>query len=283
MLRVLNLGAGVQSSAVLLMACKGELPKPDVALFADTGEEPASVYNWLRDVLMPAAIEAGIAVETVTHTKTEAWQERWQGDAARAKKLSNVPAFVQGLDGPGLIRRQCTREWKIEPLDRKAKELLGLTPHQRWPVGVAIESWLGISGDEIQRMKSAVEPWRRYWHPLIEEPWPDDGKSPRWRQPPMRRNDCQAWLVANGYGEAPRSACTFCPMHSDTEWRRLQEHEPEAFAHAVEADRLLRAAPYRHGAMFVHRTLRPLGDIDFTQQRDFADLWGDECAGVCGV
>lgn len=36
MLKVLSLGAGVQSSTLLLMACEGELPI-DAAIFADTG------------------------------------------------------------------------------------------------------------------------------------------------------------------------------------------------------------------------------------------------------
>ena len=168
-------------------------------------------------------------------------------------------------------------------LDRRVKELLGLKPASRWPKEVMVESWLGLSYDEIQRMKHSVEPWRRYWHPLVQMPWEDDGKQPRWRSPPLRRHDCQKWLVANGYGEAPRSACTFCPMHGDNEWRRLQTQEPEAFAHAVEADRLLRTKPLRHGRMFVHRSLRPLAEIDFTRQQAFDDLFSDECGGVCGV
>lgn len=274
MMRVLNLGAGVQSSAILLMACKGELPKPDVALFADTGEEPASVYNWLRDVLMPAASAAGIALETVRETAR---------DDNRRRKIDQIPAFVRDANGGSApLARQCTRDWKITPLDRRVKELLGLKKSQRWPKGLAVESWIGISGDEIQRMKHAVDPWRRYWHPLIEEPWGGE-KRPAWRNPPIRRADCQTWLVANGYAEAPRSACSFCPFHSDKEWLRLQLHEPDAFAHAVEADRLLRSNSLRHGAMFVHRSLKPLGSIDFTRQQTLDDLFGEECGGVCGV
>lgn len=275
-LRVLNLGAGVQSSAILLMACRGELPKPDVAIFADTGEEPASVYRWLDEVLRPAANAAGIRIDAVRDTSR----------ADRRHRVDQIPAFVRGAEGIGApLARQCTRDWKIAPLDRQVKSLLGLGKSDRWPKGLAVESWLGISGDEIQRMKTAVEPWRRYWHPLIEEPWEGE-RSPRWRDPPLRRSDCQAWLVANGFGEAPRSACTFCPMHSDREWRRLQEYEPDAFAEAVKVDALLRSEPRGHVAMFVHRSLRPLGEIDFTRQQTL-DLDGtdfsDECGGVCGV
>ena len=44
---VISLGAGVQSSTMALMAANGELPKPDCAIFADTGYEPKAVYTYL--------------------------------------------------------------------------------------------------------------------------------------------------------------------------------------------------------------------------------------------
>ena len=44
---VISLGAGVQSSTMALMAANGELPKPDCAIFADTGNEPKAVYTYL--------------------------------------------------------------------------------------------------------------------------------------------------------------------------------------------------------------------------------------------
>lgn len=53
-LRVLSLGAGVQSTTLALMATKGEIEAPDCAIFADTGWEPKAVYRhlqWLEDVL----------------------------------------------------------------------------------------------------------------------------------------------------------------------------------------------------------------------------------------
>jgi len=47
-LRVLSLGAGVQSTALALMAAHGEVgPMPDCAIFSDTGWEPAAVYEHL--------------------------------------------------------------------------------------------------------------------------------------------------------------------------------------------------------------------------------------------
>lgn len=46
-LRVLSLGAGVQSSTLALMIAAGELEPIDCAIFADTQSEPRAVYDWL--------------------------------------------------------------------------------------------------------------------------------------------------------------------------------------------------------------------------------------------
>ena len=54
-LRILSLGAGVQSSTMALMAEEGAFDhKPDYAIFADTGWEPRKVYDhlaWLKSQL----------------------------------------------------------------------------------------------------------------------------------------------------------------------------------------------------------------------------------------
>ena len=48
-LRVISLGAGVQSTTMALLAAHGEIqPMPDAAIFADTGWEPAAVYRHLE-------------------------------------------------------------------------------------------------------------------------------------------------------------------------------------------------------------------------------------------
>ena len=53
-------GAGVQSTAIALLIAEGRLPKPDVAIFADTGWEPAAVYQQvdrLAEVYQGAGVE----------------------------------------------------------------------------------------------------------------------------------------------------------------------------------------------------------------------------------
>ena len=54
LIRIISLGAGVQSTTMAFMAAHGEIgPMPDCAIFADTGWEPKRVYRhleWIRDI-----------------------------------------------------------------------------------------------------------------------------------------------------------------------------------------------------------------------------------------
>jgi len=67
-MRLLSLGAGVQSTVLALMSADGTLPKVDGAVFADTGWEPKRVYEHLfrlRDVLSAAGIPRQCAAALV--------------------------------------------------------------------------------------------------------------------------------------------------------------------------------------------------------------------------
>jgi hypothetical protein len=61
---VLNLGAGVQSTTLYLMYLRGEIqPAIECAIFADTGEEPRSIYRdleWLKSLNGPPIITVSI-------------------------------------------------------------------------------------------------------------------------------------------------------------------------------------------------------------------------------
>lgn len=51
MKHIISMGAGVQSTTMALMAEHGLItPKPDFAVFADTGAEPAHLYKHLNEL-----------------------------------------------------------------------------------------------------------------------------------------------------------------------------------------------------------------------------------------
>lgn len=88
-LRVLSLGAGVQSTAILLLACENSVMKFDAAIFADTGWEPKQVYDHL-DRLEEVAKAAGIPVYRVSsgNIREDALDE--------TKRFATMPLYVLG-------------------------------------------------------------------------------------------------------------------------------------------------------------------------------------------
>jgi hypothetical protein len=98
-------------------------------------------------------------------------------------------------------------------------------------------------------------------------------------------------MKANGYPEPPRSACYYCPFHSDTEWRRLRNDDPVHFAKAVEFDKELRRKwDENRGGMrfqvYLHTSCKPLDQVNFDSQEDKGQINFDfqaECEGMCGI
>ena len=273
MLEILSLGAGVQSSAVFLMSCRGELPRLDHAIFSDTQWEPPRVYDWL-ETLMAEGQKAGIPIHVVTGGDLRAEQitARVRGKVASGQRFASLPfrTVDRETGSEGMIRRQCTREYKIDPIEKEIRRLMGLVPRQRFPKVQTVRQWFGISLDEVQRMRSTADRWRTFWYPLIE------GR--------MTRGSCLTWLDKAGYKDVPRSACIGCPFHSNAEWRAIKA-DPAMWADAVEFDEAIRDADAEmRGRLYLHRDCVPLKDADLRSgHEDQIDLWNNECEGMCGV
>jgi hypothetical protein len=249
-----------------LMAARGEIgPMPDYALFADTGWEPRKVYDWLDwlETQLPfpvRRISGGNILDHIVRNTNKTGQ-----------RFASVPWFTEN---GGMGRRQCTREFKVDPLMKAQRALLGYPPRVRIPEG-SCEVWIGISMDEMQRMKDARNKWQRNRWPLIEMG--------------MSRRDCLKWMAERQYPTPPKSACIGCPYHSDAMWRDMRDNDPESWESAVEADKILRAGgtnqKMKH-AQFMHRSLIPLAEVDLSTsaergQVEFGFL--QECDGMCGV
>ena len=277
MKRVLSLGAGVQSSTLLLMSCNGVLPKLDAAIFADTQFEPKAVYENL-EFLVQEGKKAGIPVEIRTRSSIErdSLIARVRGHAVDGVRVASMPWFVDtGNPGGGRLRRQCTREYKLDVIERFIRrEVLGLGKGQRAPREACIEQWMGISADEAHRAKASRLPFIVHQYPLLG--WPVEMLPAT-----MTRAHCLQWLGENYPGRYfPRSACIGCPFRSNSEWREMKKNGIDDWERAVDFDRQIRQAGGMRGATYTHRTLRPL---DQAIGEDIPGLWGEECEGVCNV
>lgn len=270
-LHIISLGAGVQSSTMALMAAHGEItPMPDAAIFADTQAEPKAVYEWLdwleKQLPFPVyRVTRGSLTKAITTLRA-------RKDGQGYWVFSGIPTFNINPDGSdGHVQRQCTYSFKIEVLDKKVRQLAGIKRGQKT---VGVSQWIGISVDEASRMKPSRYPWAEHRWPLIEMR--------------MSRNDCLRWMERKGFPKPPRSACVYCPYHSDAEWRRLRDEEPESFAEAVRVDYLYRELKSKaglRGVPYVHASRVPLDQVDFSTDEDRGQLnmFINECEGVCGV
>jgi hypothetical protein len=258
---IISLGAGVQSSCLALMAARGEVgPMPTAAIFADTQDEPASVYEYLdwieKQLPFPVyRVTAGRLSEAATRIRVSKKGNKYT--------QSGIPVFIT----EGIAQRQCTADFKITPIRKKCRELCGK--------GGGVIQWIGISLDEVSRMKPSRDKWCNNRWPLIEKE--------------MTRHDCLRWIKTHGYKTPSRSACRYCPYKSNHEWSRLKANEPIEFAKAVEFEAALQASyaqTRNKGVPYLHRSLVPLGAVDLSTDVDRGQVelgFHNECEGMCGV
>ncbi len=150
MRRILSFGAGLQTTALLILVYKREV-EADMIVFADTKGEKPETYNYIQDYSIPLCQERGIPFIWLTN------HDKYDGeslyDFSWRKHFS-----------PGMPSRQCSLHFKarvIKRFDRKAQKLVGFSTeelrraenpvHQgaRFPL---IE--LGLSGSDCSRIIS---------------------------------------------------------------------------------------------------------------------------------
>ena len=260
---VLNLGAGVQSSALALMAAHGEItPMPDFAVFADTGAEPQNVYDWLdwleKQLPYPVyRVSKGNLTDdqlSVKIREKDAKSGAKKGDTYISRSIP-VFGYHKGKR-TAAIGRKCTSDFKVLPILKEIKKRCNIKRGQK---EITVTQWIGISWDEIQRARPAKDKWTQHSWPLLTRR--------------ITRAKCHEWMKEHGYPEPPRSACYYCPFHSGDEWRRLRDEDPEHFQKAVEFDSTLRANFKKYDKtmrmeIFIHNSCKPLGEVDFDNDED---------------
>ncbi len=262
-LRVLSLGAGVQSSTVAMMMKHGEIEKADAMIFADTGAEPAAVYRWL--VWLVAEIGSIVPFYKVQYLS--GLTKHLEGSCRGESSARTPPMFTINPDGSrGMLNRTCTDRFKIRPIEKKIRSLL--------VKGQRCVSIRGISCDEMQRARPSSSKWMDVEYPLINLG--------------MTRQDCKSWMLRHGYPLPPRSACVYCPYRCNVEWQKMRDLAPDDWAEACRMDELMRHnLKGIRGVCYVHSQRVPLREAkiedDTMNHLPGAEGWGDECEGMCGV
>lgn len=294
-INVLSFGAGVQSTTIFLMMIHGIIPKADHIIFADTGWEPKAVYNHL-DWCKKKAEEHGMKIEIVKYSnikediikcknegktfasmpfftktlkevKVEIEQDNNQISFFEIEEI-NSKLDVNYIESFGMVMRQCTNKYKVQPIRKICREYLGIKFRER-AKGKYVNMIMGISSDEFQRVKKSTDSFINNVYPLIDLNF--------------TRNDCLDWLKKFNYPIPPKSACIGCPFHDNETWLEMKKNDIESWNDAVEVDNMIRNLPIFKGEAFLHRSYKPLSEIELDENQLELNDFINECTGHCGV
>jgi len=241
MATIISYGGGVQSTALVVLAMQrgwriDEIVHVDLldAEAPNTREYVASFARWLRETY-----NRGITI----------LQRDLYGDMLARPAFT--PAPWRARDGSFMLKRQCTRQYKVEPVRRYLYD-----KYRRERIGLM----LGISVDEFHRMRESDAKRIEHLYPLVDER--------------LTRNDCRAILERAGLATPPKSSCWFCPYRSARSQSELLRQYPALREKGEELERRINEERRKRGkdAIVVLRADAALDD-----QSDFCE------EGFCGA
>ncbi|MEN9373026.1 MAG: hypothetical protein RIR79_578 [Pseudomonadota bacterium] len=242
-------GGGVQSTAIAALICSGKLPKPDLSLIVDTTRERSTTWDYLERWTIPALQAVGVRLERVSAADF-ASTDLFEGEANRLL----IPAYTLGTsDTGGKLMNQCSTRWKRYVA-------------QRWARSVGVKDaqvWMGISTDELRRVRVSHEKWWQHAYPLVDLR--------------VNRADCFGMVRSMGWAEPPKSSCWMCPHMRDAEWRDMRLSVPSDFQKAVALEIQMQKTMPR---AFLHRSMRSISSLSFDSSTLPLDLGGCD-SGMC--
>lgn len=254
-LNVISLGAGKQSSYMLLNALEGKFDYyPDLAIFSDTGCEPKYVYDYLD--WLKGYVWERYKFEIVIVSNGNLMQDVIDYIDGKRDRVAQLPFYTNG----GILMRQCTYEYKIMPL---RKYLTKVRDRKR------VRLWIGISLDEVERIKDSNVKYIEHYYPLVKNG--------------IRIDGIINWFKINGLREPGKSACLICPFHSFSYWSVFKKQYGDEFDKVCDFDDKIRDYPKLRNKCYLSNKVMALRDIDFTQHPSLFPDMIEECEGLCGL
>ena len=99
--QIWNNGGGTQSAAIATLIVTGKLPKPDLAVIADTGREKSATWDYLDRYIAPALESVGV---TMRRVKKEDYATKDLYGGADGQTLL-IPAFTTQGGGRWQVER----------------------------------------------------------------------------------------------------------------------------------------------------------------------------------
>lgn len=211
---VLSFGGGVNSTGLLVGMVERSLPV-DRILFADTGGERPDVYAQLEEVSRWSQSKGYPAVETVRWVRKRTTHIAPRGVFLSLEdfclKTHSLPSLAYGMKG-------CSVKWKAQVQDAHVKAWE--PAREAFARGQKVVRLLGYDADEPQRAaKDRDTKTFRFKYPLIDWDW--------------GRDECVEAIARAGLRPAAKSACFFCPAHSELEVAQLGRLYPDLLARAL--------------------------------------------------
>lgn len=255
----------MQSTGLLVLAAQGKIDAKTF-LFCNVGDdsENPDTITYVHDVAMPYAREHGLEIIELQKVRRNGETDTLYRHLMKPSKTIDIPVRMSN-GAPG--NRSCTADFKIMVVDRWLREHGAKIEH--------VQVALGISMDEIQRMKPNMDTstmeWKENVFPLIDLR--------------MDRQGCIRIIRDAGLPVPPKSSCFFCPYHKLSAWQEMREKQPEQFWKAAEIEQKLNERRVSLGKDKVWLTSKriPLAMIttDMIQGNLFEE--DDECSGHCHV
>jgi hypothetical protein len=235
---VISYGGGVQSTALIVLAMSEGMDIDEIvhvdlvdAESPRTREYVAYVREWLR----------GVYGRDITVIERNMYRDMLDNPAF-------TPVPWHGRREKFMLKRQCTREYKVQPLQRYL--------YDRYPGG-RVGLMLGISVDEYHRMRDSSAVRIEHVYPLVGR------RLTRWQ--------CRDIIERAGLVVPSKSSCWFCPYRSVRSQLALVQHYP----------RLREMAQVLEDRINTERRLRGQDEI-VVLRSDTGVEQGDFCeAGYC--
>jgi hypothetical protein len=194
MVTVISYGGGVQSTALVVLSLSEQWRVDEI------------VHVDLMDAESPATREYV--------ARFREWLQREHGrditviERNMYRDMLDNPGFTpvpwRIADGSAMLSRQCTRQYKVQPLQRYL--------YDRYP-GDCIRLMLGISVDEFHRMRDSSAARIEHVYPLV------DARLTRWQ--------CREIIERAGLAVPSKSSCWFCPYRTPGSQLVLLQHYPQ--------------------------------------------------------
>lgn len=251
---VVAYGMGVDSTAILVEMVRLGI-RPDLILFADTGDEKPETYAYLA--IINAFLRANGFPEVIvvrrlpTKSRKSGMVYRTLGENCVANET--LPSLAFG-------RKGCSQKWKREPQD---KHVNGWGPaRESWKRGQKVVKLIGYDAGpkDARRSKIADDAKYTYLYPLREWVWD--------------RERCVAEIERAGLPVPPKSACVFCPATKPEELEEMIRRDVQVAYKIIQMEAVAapnlkniaglwrKATKKRPGAMtpFVREVLRKIAE-----------------------